>query len=620
MHVLNCDSCGGLAFHLYSCECRRDGDKAMPEPGCQLCRGSGIFTLPCLRCRRTGRRRAQLVLTVVNVDTGAVASADVVPGTLRPHPVSGQWRVDLMALVRDLAASVDAVTFHEISSPGRPVRPVDELSMYLPVEWQPDLPVARRRSVEAAAIAGFHRSPWLIYLGQSTADRPPTPDQRLAELCGLADRLCLDLVVEARRMPRTTSEPGRLDWDVRYELPGMTAATRIDRHGELPTAVAATQPRKALYRLFGSDSPAPAHWIQPPKATDPPTIDADQVERRLVALCTGGFDDIGTVAAGAQAIWREGRWYYCGLRAAGQTDDGAVGYARAYEPAAPSYLGDRIPPSEGVALTITGLSGKATHVNWPANLDRSAHPVGAQPNGRPVVQLAEGFRLARWAPPFGVRPEHLFDARSDYPIEQDLREGVATLTCPDADPIDEYLRRASAGRPGARLLVVAAPPDAPPLSHVVRLAFGLGFAVEAAVCNHRLDADDPCKIHGERWRVDIVSAESPIAPSDVPLKDSLEQAIAYCWENLDQAVDAATPRDPTRALPVPQQRALPDDDDADQVAALLSRMGDRHAGEVVALRLARDGCRLYLGEEPTLLVDAPTLGDIFTKLGMQRGI
>jgi hypothetical protein len=582
--ILNCRSCGGAGFTVYS---------------------SG--TVRCAFCRGTGRRRARLVLTVVNVDTGTAASLDVVPGTLRPHAVSGRWRVDLMHLVRELAARVGAASFHELRRPDRPVRPVDELPLYLPGGWQPDLPPDRRLAAEATAIAGGTGPPWRVYLGRSTVEPAPDPDRRLSELCALADRLCLDLVVEACLTPWSTMDGGGLDWDIRYELPGgMPARFRL-RYSDLPAAVAATRPREALHRLFGSNSPAPAHWIVPPPSPEPTTADADQVERRLVALCTGGLDDLGTPAAGAQAVRRDGHWYWCGLRGMGVTDSGTPEYARAYEPAEPSYLDGPIPDGEGLVVTVTDLAGRVAHANWHADAALPTALVGTQPGGQPVVQLAEEFRLARWATPFGVRPEHLFDAHSDHPADLDLREGVVTVTDPGRTPVGQYLARASRGRPGGRLLVVAAPPEVPSLAQVARVAFGLGLAVEVAVRNHRLDAGDPCKVHGEHWRVDLVTKDRPVL-LDPPYKESLEQAIGYCWTNLEEAVTAAVAVDPAVPAPAPQQALPPDLGKLDlgRLPGVLSRVGDHHAGAVVVLRLDPDGHRLYLGDGLKPLADSST--------------
>ena len=89
-----------------------------------------------------------------------------------------------------------------MAAPERPADPDGELSLYLPREWAPDLPAAERHALEAAALARRSYAPWLVYVGRGTAPDPPDHDRMLDRLRRLADRLCLDLVVEVRRRDR----------------------------------------------------------------------------------------------------------------------------------------------------------------------------------------------------------------------------------------------------------------------------------------------------------------------------------------------------------------------------------------------------------------------------------
>lgn len=92
--VIACPECQGLTFVLRTCRCR-DGDggplidfdrvvrsaagpEAPPWPDCQLCHGDGTVSGKCYGCDGRGRRRAQLVLTVANRETGQVASVNLV--------------------------------------------------------------------------------------------------------------------------------------------------------------------------------------------------------------------------------------------------------------------------------------------------------------------------------------------------------------------------------------------------------------------------------------------------------------------------------------------------------------------------------------------------------------
>ncbi len=143
-----------MTFTLEPCRCTTYGDRFLADAdvlgprreayrSCEQCRGAGSVAYPCYRCGRRGRRRAQLVVTVANLDTGAVASHQVVPGGLDPHrDPAGHWVVDLASRVRELAATVGAV-LDEADAP----------SLWLDRQWRPDLPAAR------AARAGGPRHP-----------------------------------------------------------------------------------------------------------------------------------------------------------------------------------------------------------------------------------------------------------------------------------------------------------------------------------------------------------------------------------------------------------------------------------------------------------------------------
>ncbi|MEV4820745.1 hypothetical protein [Micromonospora sp. NPDC049274] len=213
--VVTCPDCDGMTFTLDPCRCTTYGDRFLVDAevlgprreayrGCEQCHGAGSIAYPCYRCGRRGRRRAQLVVTVANLDTGAVASHQVVPGGLEPHrDPAGHWVVALASRVRELAASVGAI-----------VTDADVPSLWLDRQWRPDLPAAQRHELEAHAILRADHAPWRLVLGRSSA--APTVDlaARLARFCALADLLLLDLVVEARRQGLG------FGWALRYEVPG----------------------------------------------------------------------------------------------------------------------------------------------------------------------------------------------------------------------------------------------------------------------------------------------------------------------------------------------------------------------------------------------------------------
>ncbi|WP_405426594.1 hypothetical protein [Micromonospora sp. NBC_00617] len=88
-----------MTFTLEPCQCTTYGDRFLADADtlgprreayrrCEQCRGAGSVAYPCYRCHRLGRRRAQLVVTVANLDIGAVVSHQVVPGGLDRHEIA----------------------------------------------------------------------------------------------------------------------------------------------------------------------------------------------------------------------------------------------------------------------------------------------------------------------------------------------------------------------------------------------------------------------------------------------------------------------------------------------------------------------------------------------------
>ncbi|MBF9131863.1 hypothetical protein I0C86_23275 [Plantactinospora sp. S1510] len=323
--VVQCRSCDGLSFTLDPCRCTYGGnqllvnadEKSRPAgeayQDCRECQGVGTVGQPCHDCQQTGRRRAQLVLTMANLDTGAVASANVVPGVVEPVPWpddgGGSWHLPLAPLLRDLAAVVGVGTWTDVRQPGEPDGPL----VFLPRSWRPGHPASAREALEAEAIAGESNDAWRLYLGRAAGAPPREAAAELGRLCRLAELLCLDLVVEARRLVATAG----LTWAIRFEVPGGPVPAEARGYADdLTAAITSTTDLDACYGLEERGLTAPAHHLtigEPPP--DPPPVDLDQLERRILADCldlaTGG------PTAGAQAIWRDGRWWHTSLRAAG---------------------------------------------------------------------------------------------------------------------------------------------------------------------------------------------------------------------------------------------------------------------------------------------------------------
>ncbi|WP_157742648.1 hypothetical protein [Micromonospora chokoriensis] len=339
-----------MTFTLEPCRCTTYGDRFLADAdvlgppreayrSCEQCRGAGHVAYPCYRCGRRGRRRAQLVVSVANLDTGAVASQQVVPGSLHPHrDPAGRWVVDLASRVRDLAATVGAV-----------VAEADAPSLWLTNEWRPDLPAMRRHELEAQAILRADHAAWRLVLGRSTVAPTVDPAARLARLCALADLLLLDLVVEARR------HGAGFGWTVRYEVPGSPVPSGLPGgYRDLPEVLASTSATAALTGLAERGLAAAARLLRPdsPRPPADPEVDVDQLERRVLADCIDATN--GDELPGAQALWRNGRWWHTTLRPGEPVETFAeqptgqvlrrvdVPVTRGYAPPDPPWLGEPV--------------------------------------------------------------------------------------------------------------------------------------------------------------------------------------------------------------------------------------------------------------------------------------
>ncbi|XTZ13342.1 hypothetical protein ACQSSU_17525 [Micromonospora echinospora] len=622
---------------------------------CPECAGTG-----CPRCQWQGRRRAQLLLTVANRDTGAVASRRVTPADLDPRPdPAGGWVAELTPWVRDLAATVAAVLDPE------------PLVVHLPPTWRPDLPAGDRYALAAEALAEAARHPWRLWLGRSIAPAPVDPAARLARLCGLADLLLLDLVVAVRR----TGD--RAHWTVRYDVPGSPLpAGPVEGSPDLATALVRTDVPAALAGLADRGLTAPARLLDPAlplgrevpdvpftiRRPPPQTGPVDRIERSIIAELVEPAD--GTDRPGAEAIWRDGRWWRTGLR---YTPEGSPGRSalpvggrpgpslhRVVEPPEPLRLREPVPgrpcpdcrsreatrvcrcgigggPADDcdrcggtgrqrsalrcatcggtrrlrrtVLVTLTDLRHRVVHLTWQAGAPEVTCEVATAPGGRPVVQLPERYRLGAWARVFGVRPEDLVEADGGHAIPRELRDGYVTLPRPGADPVGEYVREVGRGLPAGRLVVTAVRPDVPPLVELIRLVVGLDLALHVSLLDLRRHTDHPLRPDGRYWSVEVRHRYAPVHPADLPTRPSLATALDECLTHLADDLAGLVPADPDVPLPVPGFPA--GEPLADPEPALL-RLAAEHAGRAVTLRFTRAGHTAHLHDDGGMrLVDLP---------------
>ena len=691
--VVACDHCEGRGRILMLCHCVRWGDRFLIDTGddidplrsdghayrdCELCDGSGYTLADCHECRRTGRRRAQLVLTVVNLDTGAVRSANVVPGGVEPRRgPAGRWELALSPVVAALAAEVDAVAWRDACRPANPTG--NGFSILLPTAWRANLPTAERHRLEGEAIARRCWHPWLLYFGRTgTFPAPEEPDAVLGRLCHLADVLCLDLVVEARYV-----RDDRLNWDIRYEVPGgRVPGGHRGWADDLTAAVVATSVDHAMFGLTDRSLTAPAHYLQPhpPEQIRPPNVATDQVERRIHA----DLDGLDGRSPGAQAIWRDGRWHHTRLRvddtievmtalSTGQvvrkTETVLV---RAWEPPAPGWQGEPVPyrpcpdchpenrlrrcvctlgnqppkpdcsacagagytsanrrcPTchdshriyEGVVVTLTGPGDAARHLNWPLP-DRAADAtyLAAHPGGKPIFQLPVHYQVRHWAEILGARPADLTYLDGGHHINQNLSEGTVTVDHPRIDPLAEYIADASRGQPAARLLLNATPPPAAHLPDLIRLALGLHQTLVVTLQDHWLNEHDPRCVHGECWSIALLPPDQLLPPDPHPFHPTVEAAAAYLLEYLENALYDVVSEDPQQGIPVPQTpQPAPL---VDNPVPLIRRLARHHAGRPVSIRYHHTGCHLHVYDRNGKihhLATARTVPIALTALGLGR--
>ncbi|MGC4854627.1 hypothetical protein ACLQ24_14830 [Micromonospora sp. DT4] len=668
--VITCPTCAGLTFKLEPCQCRDGGNRLLVEwddvadtafRDCQLCRGTGTLAVGCFDCGQRGRRRAQLVLTVANLDTGVVASRNVVPGSLTPtRGPDGGWCLALAPLRDELTREVGAAGLVDRR------RPWEEADLVLALgrSWRPDLPAGRRDELEAQAIVRGDTQPWRLYLGRTHLPPAETAAQTLGRFCGLAELLCLDLVIEARR-----DDFFGATWHVRFEVPGGDVPEETRGCAtDLPAALARTTVADALAWLGERGLHAPAYTVapRPVDRPPPPAADPDRLARRVRA-------DLDRAPA-AQAIWRDGRWWHTRLvpggttvvlhgRATGQVSRRPTTVLRrAGEPPAPSWQGtpigyvdctDCAPGSRlqrcdcvadgqvaapgcarcvgagfapsvfpcdtcrgsrrlhrGLTVTVTDLHRRARHDTW---LPRPGEPT--TPLERRLHQLPGRYRLADQATDFGVRPDDLTEADGGQPLDVMLRDGVG-MAPPEVDPVRHFVTRTAAGRPGARLIVVARTPDVPSLTELFRLALGLRLAVAVTVRCDRYEATDPPGWRGWQWGIQLLPPGTPADRIDPPVRPTVEAAIAFCLDHLDNAITEAAPVEVAQPIPVPHSPALPGP--TVDPLPLIRKLAVHHPGEQVVVHLDGGCCQLHLGD-PTarrLLARAHHLRDAVRALDL----
>ncbi|MFY1653340.1 hypothetical protein ACN27J_20935 [Solwaraspora sp. WMMB762] len=585
---------------------------------------TGINGVPAGPVRVVGfgseRRRAQLVVTVANLDTGAVASTNLVPGSFTPLPTpNGTWWLPYAPIITDLAqrAGVAAATLCDPDFPDEPGR-LPSSGLTLPIQWQPGAPERDRHRWEASVLANRLTAPWLVLVGRSSAPPPPgDPARLLGRLCALADQLHVDLVLEAR----PASTPSGLSWDIRFELAGGKVPDYPHRWvADLPAAIASISPERAASGLAVADWNLPAHYLTEAALTPHPVPvgldghpgghDLDQLERRMIS----DAEQHG----GAQAIWRNRHWWHTSLRP-DETEPGGVGgrFRRGWEPPAPRYWGEPIPTHpcpqctnvadppyctdcygtrrvrHGAVVTVTDLRGRTVHRNWRPD-DGPTSPTLVhtdQASGTSVWQLPEHYRIGSLAAEFGVQPTDLTDIDGEHVIDQHLRNGVSQIHH-GRDPLAAYLAEAAAAHDGARIIARATNWPGPTLDQLARLVTGLGLALDVTAVDHRDSTGRPELMQGHTWSVQVADPATPMTIDPVPTSAALPEAVALCHRYLYGALRATVPTDPEKPMSVPHRPATagPAPDTTSYITEVRHQAA-RHPGTPATVRIHPDRAR-----------------------------
>jgi hypothetical protein len=297
--VVRCPSCAGEGTTRQSSPTGHH-----PPEECSFCAGQGVV-------------RAQLVISVVDLPTGRVASRSIVPGVLTPiRAANGQAVLDLAAVVREMAIDLDLRSIYR--APSRELAAWDQETPYfIPLRHAADADVSDewRFEYEGAAIAREARThPHVIFYAGVESKPTPSADDSLRRLVRTARDLQLDLVVDVR-----VERSEMLIWSVRLDVPGDAIPEKPSaRFNTLHRALRETTVETTLDWLRNRSITVPARWldISPVETRDgtegwgsaqPDDLTWAEISARLTPLAVRG--------EGAVGVLRQGAWFFSSLAA-----------------------------------------------------------------------------------------------------------------------------------------------------------------------------------------------------------------------------------------------------------------------------------------------------------------
>lgn len=655
--LVNCRECSGLRSRVKPCMCldnpgvkpalwrslRSKG--AAPYPTCNKCNGSGTVSEDCFECGGAGWLRAQIVVTVINADTGAVASAQVVPGLLTPARWAHTTRYELpiRPLADELAEQVDAAWVN-----------TDGLTtLHLPDDYDPDLPQHIRQRMETTALAlSVSRRRQVLIARSSKPQAAPGPDDKLVTWCRLAERLGMDLVVW-RRGRIAGSVPG---WYVGMALPGMPLPSgRLIGHRETLLAAVRSSDTKGLVKQA-------VHGVKRADMMRTPArflnnIDSDSFD----ATSVGTVHDLGievdkraTTPQGAVAIWRCGGWHYSTVSSAGVFTDSRIDSTGQVvtsdiemwdietPPPEPSYWGEPIPGrgcdvcesgtpwtecscvrvltvvdpecdkcsgtgkrrttdcsncgdvgriNDGVVITVTDMDDYVRHVNLAPDAGANVARNGQQPRNPDlaVFQLPESYRLTTYLISDGVDFANVRTAFGGH-VGQDLLSGtvMTSATATAAEVTAAWCNQAARTHPGGRNLLMVSPPRREKLSILANVAFAVGLDLVVGCQYKSLQRSEGIESDsGTRWGIIL---QTPTTDNAKPrmLLPNFRYLAAAVGDHLDHiATRTDHPPHATVMLPVPNRpTASPSDArDIDSIEPVLTRLAKASDFDTITIRL-----------------------------------
>lgn len=594
-----------------------EGAFGVPVVRCPSCGGEGTTRLsaptgyhqpgPCSPCAGRGLVRAQLVLSLLDQRTGRVASRSIVPGSLTPVAApSGQAALDLGAVIHELATAleVNVASIYRASPPE--MVPWDPKSPWLlPLRYPAKAAPSDewRLAYEGAAIAretSFQPN-LILYAGVEPVQRP-SADESLRRLVAISGQLQLDLVIDVRVERSET-----LVWSVRLDLPGADGPEHlIGTFATLHRALRETSVETALAWLRSRSGSGPARWLETSEKDSENNQEHAVTEGSTWAEFSARLTPLAISGEGAVAVHRQGEWFFSAL---GSANDPETDLRTRLRPvtALPEPAGALIPTSpcskcdggsrtlstrchrcggegtvlDGVAVTITDLSGRTKHINWSpvptvAGEGRQERETVSGVPLRDSEALLDGYySVGEQAKAFSVPPHRLRDQHRNAALDPSVID--AKVSVHDGDPqVIAYLRKVARRRPGGRLIVLARPEPQPPTGDLVRSVLGLGLTLTVGVRSERQPHRPPAPAVSSWWVQLVPAAETDPSRSGIRFgssQPSLLAAVAELQAGFDSGVHRALRVDKLAPAPVPQQ-AVPVRVDLDAIEGSLEGLAD----------------------------------------------